>query len=272
MFVRVLAVQFPVPTGLVLLTLTQTAFSHFGVCMSSIINCILYQFFLQINNIDNIRMPIISLKHKFIIILNPKCASTYLERVFRNYNDYPRKIYKHHKAELVRKILEEDGHNYEEFFVVIVTRNPFDHAISGYYQDMVLYIKNRGNSAKNNEKHNKYINDINAYILNEKIRHYPGLKKMICENNNTKCIVNKIFRINEIKKLINLFEKKYNIKLERVTRIINKKQLNLFSHDYKVEDFSEDAKKKIESSYAHEFLFLEDNLYYERNENLIKLI
>ena len=95
---------------------------------------------------------------------------------------------------------------------------------------------------------------------------------MICENNNTKCIVNKIFRINEIKKLINLFEKKYNIKLERVTRIINKKQLNLFSHDYKVEDFSEDAKKKIESSYAHEFLFLGDNLYYERNENLIKLL
>lgn len=212
-------------------------------------------------------MPIISLKHKFIIVLNPKCASTYLERVFKNFNDYPNKIYKHHKASMIKKILEEDGYNFDDFFVVLVIRNPIEHAISAYYQDLILFTNNKG---KNKEKFIRYKNDINSYINNEKLRHYPGLLQMMADKNQI-CLVDKIFKINELNLLIKLFEKKYNITLEKVNHIVNKKKLELFEHNYQVFDLDTPVIKKLKTLYNIDFLFFDGLLYYQRNENIIKL-
>ena len=51
-------------------------------------------------------MTIISSKHKFIVVLNPKCGNTYLQQNLKKYHDFPIYIYKHTTILNVKNILQ----------------------------------------------------------------------------------------------------------------------------------------------------------------------
>jgi hypothetical protein len=208
-------------------------------------------------------MTIISIKHKFIILLNPKCAGTYIQYIFNKYHDFPIKIYKHNRAEKVKMILEKYNYNWNDFYIIIVIRNPFEHAISSFYQDLILYKKISKTNKKYGEKYlnkiNIYKNNINKYIKNEELRHFPGIKYMICDQDNI-CLVNKIFKISEINNLIDHIKNKYDLNIKTIKKKINK----TLKKEYTIKNLNDDTINIIKKIYSFDILIFNDQITYKK--------
>jgi len=210
-------------------------------------------------------MPIISLKHKFIVLLNPKCGSTYLQDKLKKYHDFPIHIYRHTTALNVKNILQSHGYNFDDFFVIITIRPVYDHIISAFYQDMLMYKKNKTN--KNINKFYTYKSNINLYIKNEQLDHFTSIKDMICDNHDM-CLVDHIFDIKDIKNLLKLLEEKYNIQIS-VSDIRNKRNIKLFDKIYTIDDLENENIEKLKNRYKYDCKYFENKLEYKRNNKIL---
>jgi hypothetical protein len=206
-------------------------------------------------------MPIISLKHKFIVLLNSKCGSTYLQDKFKAYHDFPIHIHRHTTALNMKNILESRGYNFDDFFVIITIRPVYDHIISAFYQDMLMYKKNK------NSKFDKYKTNINLYIENEQLDHFTSIKNMICDNHDM-CLVDHIFDIKDIKNLLKLLEEKYNIQIS-VSDIRNKRNIKLFDKVYTIHDLENENIEKLKNVYKYDCKYFENKLEYKRNNKIL---
>lgn len=79
----------------------------------------------------------ISIKHKFIALANPRCASTSVREMINEFSDFKSKVncdLKHHSAlRTAQGFLEGKGYSLDDFFVFTTVRNPWDRAVSIYH-------------------------------------------------------------------------------------------------------------------------------------------
>ena len=80
-------------------------------------------------------MTIISHQHKFIILLNPKCAASSIQQTLSKYNQKQKSDIREGRRAL-HNSLKDLTFDYDEYFTAIFVRNPWDRIIS-YYKYVV---------------------------------------------------------------------------------------------------------------------------------------
>jgi hypothetical protein len=87
-------------------------------------------------------MTLISHKHRFVFLANPKCASTSIHEFLRPYADkaytlsvYQKPLGTHAYAKEVKAYLERKNKKWEDYFVFTTVRNPLSRIKSCYYYE-----------------------------------------------------------------------------------------------------------------------------------------
>lgn len=94
-------------------------------------------------------MTLVSHRHKFIFLANPKCASTSVHEFLRPFSDkaftmsvYQRPLGTHANARKVKSYIEKRGYHWEDYFVFTTIRHPLRRIRSCYYYE-IDFFQNR---------------------------------------------------------------------------------------------------------------------------------
>ena len=196
-------------------------------------------------------MPIISIKYKFIVLMNPKCGSFFLKKNLIKFHDWTHYLPRHITANRLKyQHIEKEGLNWDDFTVISVVREPFSRIIS---------------SCKQNS-HDGY-KEINEYIKNGRIRHFYGFDMFHCDKDN-KCLVDVIFDLKSIDDMISLL-KSLNVPI-RGFKLVKKKgdwkQNHLFNQTF--QDINNKSKEILRNKFKYDFAFYENKLKYVKNKKI----
>lgn len=88
-------------------------------------------------------MTLISHRHRFIFLANPKCASTSIHEFLRPHSDksytlsvYQKPLGTHSYAKQVKKYIERKNKNWDDYFVFTTVRHPLQRIKSCYYYEI----------------------------------------------------------------------------------------------------------------------------------------
>ncbi|MEZ5003499.1 MAG: sulfotransferase family 2 domain-containing protein [Chitinophagales bacterium] len=145
-------------------------------------------------------MTLISHKHKFVFLANPKCASTSIHEFLRPYSDkaftisvYQKPLGTHAYAKEVKRYLEKRDYQWEDYFVFTTIRNPLNRIKSCYYYERDFW--------QNKDPIDLFIRtpkDFKKYVLgNWYNRRFIDINRFTSDNNGIN-IVNKIIKVEDI--------------------------------------------------------------------------
>ncbi|MCB0501139.1 MAG: sulfotransferase family 2 domain-containing protein [Bacteroidetes bacterium] len=145
-------------------------------------------------------MTLISHKHKFVFLANPKCASTSIHEFLRPYSDkaftisvYQKPLGTHAYAKEVKRYLEKRNYKWEDYFVFTTLRNPLNRIKSCYYYERDFW--------QNKDPIDLFIRtpkDFKKYVLgNWYNRRFIDINRFTSDNNGIN-IVNKIIKVEDI--------------------------------------------------------------------------
>lgn len=145
-------------------------------------------------------MTLISHKHKFVFLANPKCASTSIHEFLRPYSDkaftisvYQKPLGTHAYAKEVKRYLEKRNYKWEDYFVFTTIRNPLNRIKSCYYYERDFW--------QNKDPIDLFIRtpkDFKKYVLgNWYNRRFIDINRFTSDNNGIN-IVNKIIKVEDI--------------------------------------------------------------------------
>ena len=177
-------------------------------------------------------MTLISHKHRFIFLANPKCASTSIHEFLRPYSDksytlsvYQKPLGTHSNARQVKKYIERKGKNWNDYFVFTTIRNPLSRIKSCYYYE-IDFFQNRDPI----DLFTPTPKDFKKYVLGNWFtkRFIDVIKFTSDENNNS--LVNKIIKVEDIDKEMPIILKEIGLELDWVNfkaKNISKKKKTL---------------------------------------------
>ncbi|OUS02408.1 hypothetical protein A9Q86_03955 [Flavobacteriales bacterium 33_180_T64] len=201
----------------------------------------------------------ISHKNKFIFFSNPKTGSESLREMLTPYSeilDLPfasvtdeNPFYSHISPLETKTLFHEKGYNYDDYYKIVCTRNPFNRLVSLY--EMIyrrwpvkppfdLWLKStktegKGGGGKNHDRWRMY----GAY----------SLKNYISDKNGD-IIVNKIICLEHFEREIPILFKDLNIELDSGFEIVKK---NVRKRKKKAKEYySEKSKQLVFERYAWE--------------------
>lgn len=145
-------------------------------------------------------MTLISHKHKFVFLANPKCASTSIHEFLRPFSDkaftisvYQKPLGTHAYAKEVKRYLEKRNYKWEDYFVFTTIRNPLNRIKSCYYYERDFW--------QNKDPIDLFIRtpkDFKKYVLgNWYNRRFIDINRFTSDNNGIN-IVNKIIKVEDI--------------------------------------------------------------------------
>jgi hypothetical protein len=147
-------------------------------------------------------MTLISHRHKFVFLANPKCATTTIHEFLRPYSDkaytlsvYQKPLGTHAYAQEVKRYLEKRKYKWEDYLVFTTIRNPLNRIKSCYYYEIDFF--------QNRDPIDLFIRtprDFKKYVYGNFFnRRFLDIDKFTSDEDGNR-IVDKIIRVEDIDK------------------------------------------------------------------------
>jgi hypothetical protein len=145
-------------------------------------------------------MTLISHRHKFIFLANPKCASTSVHEFLRPFSDkaytlsvYQKPLGTHANARKVRSYMEKRGYHWDDYFVFTTIRHPLKRIRSCWYYE-IDFLQNK-------DPIDLFIRtprDFKRYVMEDWFfRRFYDISDFVSDENGH-CLVDKIIKVEEI--------------------------------------------------------------------------
>ena len=161
-------------------------------------------------------MTLISHRHKFVFLANPKCASTSIHEFLRPHSDkaftisvYQKPLGTHAYAKEVKKYLEKRNYNWDDYFVFTTIRNPLNRIKSCYY-----YERDFWQNKDPIDLFTRTPKDFKKYVLGSWYnRRFIDVVKFTSDDNGNN-LVDKIIKVEDIDKEMPLILKEIGLAID----------------------------------------------------------
>lgn len=182
----------------------------------------------------------VSIKHGFVALNNPKCASTSVRRMLKPYVDIQsgkKSGLSHHLSyKKASQVLASRGHQLSEFYTFTTVRNPWDRLVSVYHYGVTTEKSVWNRLTTESRDFNHFID-----LIRRDGRPFPPTIRHFATNEDRQ-VMAEVFKVEELQELPLRLNERFGIE-------VSLNHVNKSSRDNYRSYYNDTARKRVEKLY-----------------------